>query len=268
MGASRRGRELHRVAPSRPVKLRIASDLHVEFMRDDGRTIAAELVADEDFDVLVLAGDLCSLKGLRAALSTVSEAARGRPVVYVLGNHDAYGGTREAALGEARRAASACTNLTVLEQEVAVIEGQRFVGCTLWVPHPGSPDHTDDFMGDFRYIHDIYGWLPATAARSARFLVEQVRPGDVVVTHHLPHPGSIHPRYAGSPLNRYFLHDLTPVVEQAGAALWVHGHTHASCDYRAGATRVVCNPFGYARASPGEPNPRFDGAFTVALPRA
>ena len=26
---------------------------------------------------------------------------------------------------------------------------------------------------------------------------------------------------------------------------WIHGHTHDSVDYEIGATRVVCNPFGY-----------------------
>ncbi len=44
--------------------------------------------------------------------------------------------------------------------------------------------------------------------------------------------------------------------------LWVHGHTHASLDYRIGATRVVCNPFGYAR---DEENPHFEEAKLVSL---
>jgi Icc-related predicted phosphoesterase len=34
----------------------------------------------------------------------------------------------------------------------------------------------------------------------------------------------------------------------ARPALWLHGHTHGSCDYKLGDTRVVCNPMGY----PGE----------------
>jgi hypothetical protein len=27
--------------------------------------------------------------------------------------------------------------------------------------------------------------------------------------------------------------------------LWVHGHTHTTCDYELGSTRVACNPYGY-----------------------
>lgn len=86
-----------------------------------------------------------------------------------------------------------------------------------------------------------------------------------MVTHHLPHPRSIHPKYRGSGLNRFFLHDVSPIVENAGAALWVHGHTHSSFDYMAGETRVVCNPFGYAANCPGEPNREFDGTLTVEV---
>lgn len=58
---------------------------------------------------------------------------------------------------------------------------------------------------------------------------------------------------------------MSPIVENAGAALWVHGHTHSSFDYMAGETRVVCNPFGYAANCPGEPNREFDGTLTVEV---
>ena len=34
-------------------------------------------------------------------------------------------------------------------------------------------------------------------------------------------------------------------VEQSGAKLWIHGHTHGSRDYMLGQTRVICNPRGY-----------------------
>ena len=35
------------------------------------------------------------------------------------------------------------------------------------------------------------------------------------------------------------------LIEERQPALWVHGHTHDSCDYRVGNTRVICNPRGY-----------------------
>jgi hypothetical protein len=64
-----------------------------------------------------------------------------------------------------------------------------------------------------------------------------------------------------------FCSDLSELVEGSGAALWVHGHTHASCDYVAGQTRVVCNPKGYGPVKTGGEyeNPEFDAGLIVEI---
>ena len=49
--------------------------------------------------------------------------------------------------------------------------------------------------------------------------------------------------YAGSPLNPYFLCDMTRYMETVD--LWLYGHTHTSKDFYEGNTRLVCNPRGY-----------------------
>ena len=67
----------------------------------------------------------------------------------------------------------------------------------------------------------------------------------VVVTHHLPHARSIPSRFEGDSLNAAYASDLSGLIEERQPALWVHGHTHDSCDYRVGATHVICNPRGY-----------------------
>jgi predicted phosphodiesterase len=81
----------------------------------------------------------------------------------------------------------------------------------------------------------------------------------------MPHPRSVAAQYAGLPLNVYFLHDVSKTVENGSAALWIHGHTHMTCDYTVGTTRVVCNPFGYPQFFPGEPNPQFRTDFDVVV---
>lgn len=53
------------------------------------------------------------------------------------------------------------------------------------------------------------------------------------------------PRYAGDPLNAFFLCDMEALIEERKPHWWIHGHTHEPCDYRLGATRVVANPRGY-----------------------
>ena len=86
--------------------------------------------------------------------------------------------------------------------------------------------------------------------------------GDVVVTHHLPTQLSVHPEYKGSPLNPFFVCEMDPLIFEKRPKLWVHGHTHKSVSKMVGRTRIVCNPFGYARH---EENPEFSGVFTVEI---
>jgi hypothetical protein len=82
-----------------------------------------------------------------------------------------------------------------------------------------------------------------------------------VVTHHLPHRRSVHPRYDGDMLSPAFASDLDHLV-RAPVALWVHGHTHESMDYFVNGTRVVCNPRGYAGS---DLNLAFDPTFLVEI---
>jgi predicted phosphodiesterase len=246
------------------VKIRIASDLHFEFHEDHGQSIVRQ-IAPGDFDLLVVAGDLTNFAGLESALSSVCEAVAPKPVVYVLGNHELYGGSWESVVERVRRAQADLENLIFLEQETATVLGRRFVGCTLWFAHSGANEPLDEHVADFQTISGIRAWLPGKAKASREFLEAGVRPGDIVVTHHLPHPGSISPRFVRSRLNPYFLHDLSATVETAGAALWIHGHTHTSADYVAGTTHVVCNPLGYPGFFPGEPNPEFRADFDLVV---
>ena len=93
----------------------------------------------------------------------------------------------------------------------------------------------------------------------------------MVVTHHSPHPHSIHPRFAGSPLNAAFVSDLSPLMGKA--KLWIHGHVHDSFDYELAGTRVIANPRGYAlnRRAATEigmvewENPMFDARLVVEV---
>ncbi len=73
------------------------------------------------------------------------------------------------------------------------------------------------------------------------------------------------PRFADDPVTAAFGSHL-PEALIARADLWVHGHTHASRDYRLGAARVVCNPRGYPRRRDGGfENPDFDPALVVEV---
>ena len=235
------------------MRIQLASDLHLELLR---RWPHECLVTPApDADVLVLAGDIH--RGLEAIERF---AAWPVPVLYVAGNHEFYRHDWDALRSELRGAAAG-TAVRVLDNDVVTLGGVRFLGSTLWtdyeLPGIGAPEAmavAERFLLDHQRILTSSGLLRARQAlddhrRSRDWLArelsaERAMP-TVVVTHHAPHPGSIHPRFAGSPINGGFISDLAELVEQAD--LWLHGHVHDSFDYRVGRCRVVTNPRGYAR---------------------
>ena len=87
----------------------------------------------------------------------------------------------------------------------------------------------------------------------------------VVITHHGPHRGSLAPRFAADWVSTAFISELPRSFFDV-PVLWIHGHTHASFDYRVGRCRVLCNPRGYPIGRMVVPeNPRFDAGLVVEL---
>lgn len=244
------------------MKLRIVSDLHLDFHRDGGTGLIREIAAG-DHDLLIVAGDISAAPRLHQSLDLLM-AHVVSDVVYVPGNHDYYG----SDWGETRRELSLAGQthpgrLTVLDQEVLSIRGLHIVGATLWFPY-SVPTPWDRALNDFNCIHDIRSWVGQRASETRAWLDKAVTQDSIVVTHHLPHRGSVSPEYENSPLNRYFLHEVGDDLVGRGR-LWVHGHTHTSMDHWVGRCRVVCNPLGYANGHPAEPNPAFRPDFDIEV---
>jgi predicted phosphodiesterase len=257
-------------------KIRVMSDLHIEFGELSVPTLDADLV--------VLAGDVHV--GLAAAAWADDLAKRlGVPVVLIAGNHEHYGSLRRPGqhLGgiiEGLRAAAAVSSgrVVFLERETAIVAGIRFVGCTLWTDFElaGDPDaamaQAENAMNDFRSIAYRPGvHFTARDARHEFMLGRQFLESElakpfagptVVITHHLPSLRSVARRFEHDALNPAFASHLDALVERSAAALWIHGHTHDSCGYAIGATRVICNPRGYAGV---ELNPQFDPGLVVSV---
>lgn len=237
------------------MKIWLLSDLLLEYA-DLGQPLAIP-----DADVCVMAGDLC-----RAPANGVHwlamHIARAMPCVYVAGNHEFYKGSIKEGLEDGKSAAEQFSNVHFLENDIAVIDGVRFIGATLWTDYriEGHSEvamfHARERMNDYRQIakqrNPWKRFVPETAFRmhqQSRLFIETALKVDpaktVVVTHHLPDARSIPLRFQGDLLNAAYASDLSDVIESRRPALWVHGHTHDSCDYQVGDTRIVCNPRGY-----------------------
>lgn len=239
------------------MKLHLLSDLHLEHAPYNPQLT--------DADVVVLAGDI----GVgTAGVTWASESFPGRHVVYVPGNHEAYGheiSAWRAALEDARLrtpnvhvlAPGGVTFTRSGEQPV------RMLGTTLWTDFAlfaksRASQHArlvEQCLADYRAIRvgdrlltwqDTLGWHQQELAwlgaecRAARARGEKV----VVVTHHGPSLRSSHAKYLNDPVTTGFLSNLEAFAAD-NVDLWVHGHVHSSASYQLGACRVVVNPRGY-----------------------
>jgi predicted phosphodiesterase len=244
------------------MKIQLLSDLHFEFHADGGASFV-ESLDPSGVDLLVLAGDIATAKGLEKALTLFE--ARYPLIFYVAGNHEFYQAGREQLQKILKRATSRLKNVYWLDNDMAFSFTERYsvrkrvLGTTLWFPLSDGPKH---LMNDFTAIPNLEDWVYDENRKAVEFLSKELQEGDVVVTHHLPSPLCTHPKYAGSSLNCFFMTDLTKLIEERKPALWLHGHTHDSMNLQIGSTRVVCNPFGYLGH---ELNPKFSSNLKIEL---
>lgn len=275
------------------MRLRVLSDLHFEFHRDEG----AEFVRGQDWrgvDLLVLAGDISKQRlGFDKTLAMFRKQFN-CPIVYVPGNHEYHESDLEPVRRALRAAVTKLRGVYVLDHDVLEVstgpggEKRRIVGTTLWygkTPAPKDPFllSTDEEWGrgiirsvdekgvterpyaDFEAIPRLPDWFDDEHKRAKKFLEDNVREGDIVVTHFLPTRHSTPEQFKTALNNCWFVADeMESFIEERRPALWIHGHTHTSCDYVLGATRVVCNPLGYL--TEGEFNAAFQDNFNVDVP--
>ena len=247
------------------MKLHVVSDTHAGF--------GAFEPPETDADVLVLAGDVdVGVRGIELAKAW----SRGRPVLYVAGNHEFYG---EAIPRHLRKLDEATVGSAVhfMENREVEIDGVRFLGCTLWTDfelfgeRSTSAAAAQAVMNDFRQIRVEPGYrrlspsdVMAMHHHSLRWLTERLDAPfagpTVMVTHAAPGLRSVAPKHRRDPVTAAFASDLEWMLD-GRAPLWIHGHTHFCCDYTVGGTRVVSNQRGY----PGEDTGAFDPAFVVEV---
>lgn len=266
------------------MKIQIASDLHLDLLpRLDGSP--PTIIERADADVLVLAGDIhdgCE------GIDRFQAWNAGTDIIYVAGNHEYYGHVYRSKQAQIQARANE-VGIHFLERSSVVLKGVRFLGATLWTDYRlFEPRHSQPLamheakqrLNDHRLIRMERGAFSpadalATHAQSRQWLKDELaKPFDgktVVVTHHGPHPNSVHEKYKDDLLSSAFVSDLGDLLQ--GADLWIHGHVHDSFDYQIGRCRVIANPAGYVlnrrsikRINDAQfENSQFDSAFVVQL---
>jgi len=232
------------------MKLLILSDLHLEFHYFPP--------PKTDADIIILAGDIhTGENGVQWAIDTFG----GKPVLYINGSHEFYNNTYPKLIEKQKKVAEG-TNVHILENDSYDSGNIRFFGCTLWTdlalidgdPHIGSTAAIS-VMADYRFIRvepknrllqpqDTISYHK----HSISWLKEQLlssNKNNVIITHHVPLPQSLDPKYRNSKVNAAFASDLHALIDEYCPLLWIHGHTHRACDYMYNKTHIICNPRGY-----------------------
>ena len=244
-----------------PVRIHPISDVHLEFREWP--------LPDIDCDVFTLAGDITGGKnGFKAIKRLIANLDR--PLVYVAGNHEAYGTSIERVRGKLTEIAQQNEFFHFLTADNPfTYENVTFVGDTLWTDFGlhGNPAlsaiHASSSMNDYRRIRigntfrrlrvdDVIN-LHRQQLRGILNRIHQASPENdvVVMTHHAPCGLSVPEWYMEDPLSAAYATNIPQLVWGAllpSVKLWIHGHIHQKSDYMAGNVRVICNPVGY----PGE----------------
>lgn len=234
------------------MKVRIYSDLHLEFLKE------APPLDLPPVDLVVLAGDIgVGTQGIQWAKS----AFKNQPVVYVMGNHEYYGGEMNRILDMAK-AEAAGSNVHLLERSTLELPNVTVLGCTLWTDfkllraaHQNvCKARARQFMMDYssiqfgrRIVHPddtqriseaSYLWMYQTIRNSTKPII--------AVTHHAPSMKMGNPNYDLDEMSACFASHYDALLQRP-VKLWVWGHMHHCFDYEEDGIRRISHQKGYPR---------------------
>jgi predicted phosphodiesterase len=262
------------------MKIQIKSDLHLE--NEIGKTVVYDpnvkspLYVSPQADAVILAGDIININKYQIDYLKDEMKDVTVPIYYVPGNHE-YWHTGIAEGRQMLREGLEGSNITLLDNDWRLIldpqESSKkvvIVGSTMWTYLDPLQKVLAQNTPDFRLIKDMTPELWNNMNIESEYLIaETVGFGDfhrakkIVITHQLPSYFSVPLRFKGHESNCIFVNDCEDIMkEEWGPDLWVHGHTHDSCDYKVYKTRVVCNPRG---RSGGDRNQAYNNELLIEI---
>jgi hypothetical protein len=160
--------------------------------------------------------------------------------------------------------------ITVLDNEVAELEGVRFFGSTLRTDLSGRSESeitaVRKGMGEYFFVktrtqdaeqplaklrpNDTSRAHEAAWAKLKQAVTAEPRCRTVVITHHPPSALGANPRFSGNGLDPAYVsnHDEEIAIFE-NVPVWVHGHTHIAKAYKIGNTILRSNALGFAAKS-------------------
>lgn len=243
-----------KISPSvNALRLQLTSDLHLEFLnKEQVEELANRISYNTSADVLILSGDICSfssesINNLYTFLNVIKDSYP--DIIYVLGNHEYYGTSKQEVHELKHRLKKYYSNLYILENESVTIrkfevEDVTFYGTTLWFEETVETSLIRYSLNDYRYIKDF---TPDVWCRKALSYIRNIPDSEskkVLITHHVPHSRLISPKYVGNEMNCFYLNEIGKYLNKFD--LVTFGHSHESVNYQfSDRTLAMSNPRGY-----------------------
>jgi len=264
------------------MKVKVVSDLHLECC-EQGHGVP-DLGSGE---YLILGGDILCARNFKknGKLNQVYKdflqkcADNFAYVLYVAGNHEAYGYNYEGTWDVLRE--NFPSGVCLLENNTLETSEWIFIGATLWTDfcngHPLEMLEAKQCMNDYKTIRitpkyrkmqpeDTYRFHNESRHYIEEKLKEYKDKKVWILTHHAPSWQSVHEKYRRSGIsNGAYVSNLDNLIlDNPQIKVWSHGHTHTTFDYKIGGCRVVCNPRGYYNGyNNADLNIHFDPNFVI-----
>lgn len=215
------------------MRIHYLSDLHTEFYNLLSLNRLLMQIKPAKDDICVCAGDIGSIhtssKNYDITMTYLSKQFK--QVFVINGNHEYYGGTIDDT--DAKMAtyfeSKAFSNVHWLNNRKVEYEGVTFIGTTLWTHVPPNTPNINDTNYIKGLTREIYNdhhqrcreWLRAQIPLSSK---------TVIITHHMPSPQLVAPKYQGCAINPWFYCNMEKFIEnnKNNIACWIYGHTHTA----------------------------------------
>jgi Icc protein len=173
-----------------------ATDVHLDFVSDQQVVAFASSLIESEPEGVIITGDISTAETLVRHLSIIESVVK-RPIYFVLGNHDYYGGSIEGVRSTMKELSNISQYLRYLPltQHVSISPGTCLIGHDGWYDAGNGDWKKSDFqMTDWTHIKEF-----AQVSAGGRN-VQQV----VSVAKKLAHEGTLHIHNSIKAATRYY----------------------------------------------------------------
>lgn len=216
--------------------IQIISDIHIERY---GKDIIFKIPIIGD--TLLICGDIGNVYTGHMNLLFDYLSPKFKYIIFILGNNDYTRKNINNQINEIEKVAKLYNNVYFLNRSYVIIEGIKFIGCTLWTHIPEKDfslykeklHRSNIKVKQINELHEI----------DLKYLYEELEKETsddiVILTHHSPIV-QINSKYGFDKFVPYYCNNLD--FRKYNIKLFVFGHTHMKCDTIIDGITYINNP--------------------------